>query len=221
MAWRCHYDVMDNTKVDPDDTTLAKELFALQQAVHAAERPDDPPPLWEPFLARLRQTDPEVRIEWLAARVGDQLVGRATIGLPVVDNRHIAQVYVSPAHRRRGVGRALLEQVCQLAQDDHRRTLVGGASRPVPGGPPRPDAGARFLAALGFTPALEGLLRRIDMAAVDPASEQRLLAECLPHATDYGVADLARSVPGPARRRRRRTGEPAQHGRADGRARHR
>jgi GNAT superfamily N-acetyltransferase len=178
---------MDVTIVDPDDTAVGAELFALHQAVHTTDWPDLPEPLWEPFLAELRQPGPEMRIDRLAARIDGRLVGDALLALPEIDNRHLAicALNVLPTHRRRGIGRALLAEVCQRARAEQRRSLLCGASKAVPGGPPRPDAGPRFLEAMGFAPALAAKQRRIDLTAVDPAAEQDLLAECLPHATGY------------------------------------
>lgn len=63
--------------------------------------------------------------------------------------------------------------------------LIAQASRGVPGGPARSDAGVRFLTAMGFAAALENFRRRIDLTAVDVAHEERLLAECLPRAEAY------------------------------------
>jgi GNAT superfamily N-acetyltransferase len=190
---------MEVLPVDKADDDLAEQLFRMYQAVHCADRPDEPPPLRDQFLARLRKSNPELRIEWLAARVGGRVVGGAIIGLPVVDNRHLLQfeAYAHPDHRRRGVGRALLAEIRQLARDEQRRTLVSGANRAVPGGPARSDAGARFLTAMGFAPALESLERRLDLPAVDPAQEQRLLADCLPHAADYEFLSWVGPTPEP------------------------
>lgn len=178
---------MDIVRVNPADEALLAGVYRLHQEAHAADRPDEPRPLWEPFLARLRQPDPELRLEVWAARLDGALAGRLLLALPVVDNTHLAKfdVEVSPSHRRRGVGRALVERAGQRAREERRGTLLAGARRAVPGGPPRSDAGAKFLAALGFTPAIDALERRIDLAAVDEQAEQRLLAECLPHAADY------------------------------------
>jgi GNAT superfamily N-acetyltransferase len=178
---------MDVIVVDPYDTTLVEELFALHQAVHEHDRPDLPEPLWDEFLAELRHNSPEVQVERLAARINGQLVGDAVIALPEIDNRHLAHYYLNvlPAYRRRGVGRALLARVCQRAREAQRESLLCWAGQAVPGGPPRPDAGPRFLEAMGFAPALAARQRRVDLAAVDPAAEQKLLAECMPRATGY------------------------------------
>lgn len=178
---------MQIRELDVADATQTEQLFALRQAVHAADCPDRPPPLLQQFLARLRKDPHEMRIERLVGVVDGQVVGNATIALPEVDNRHLLHfsMEVTPAYRRRGVGRALLDRLHQRARHEQRRVLMSGATGPVPGGPPRDGAGARFLAAMGFSSALESRLRRIDLTTVDDTAEQRLLEECRPHAEDY------------------------------------
>jgi GNAT superfamily N-acetyltransferase len=178
---------MKIAEVDVNDATQTMALLSVHQAVHAADQPDNPPPLREQFLATLRQTNPEMRMERLVARVDGEPVGGSVLALPDIDNRHLAQMdlQVHPAHRRRGVGRALFDRVSRRAREEQRQALVSGTRRPVPGGPPRGEAGARFLAAMGFSPAMETFMRRIDLSAIDQPAEQRLLDDCLPHATDY------------------------------------
>jgi GNAT superfamily N-acetyltransferase len=190
---------MEIGELDIHDTTLTDELFGLHQAVHAADSPDTPAPLREPFLAELRQTHPDVRDEWLVARAGGRLVGSAELTLPEIDNRHLAQVRVrvSPAHRRRGLGRALLDRLHRRIDEEHRTTVICSATRQIPGGPPRSDAGARFLTSMGYTPALEVVQRRLDLTAVDRAAEQRLLDESLRHAGDYDCVTWTGLTPDP------------------------
>lgn len=190
---------MNIVRVDPADEALLAEVYRLQQEAHAADRPDEPRPLWEPFLARLRHPDPEHRIEALAAHLDGTVAGRVLIGWPEVDNTHLVNfdLEVSPSHRRRGVGRALVDRVSERGREEQRRTVLTGARRAVPGGPPRSDAGGKFLTALGFVPAIDAMQRRVDLAAVDRTGEQRLLAECLPHATGYEIVSWTGHTPEP------------------------
>jgi GNAT superfamily N-acetyltransferase len=178
---------MDIRELDIADATLTEQLFALRQTVHAAESPDKPPPLWQAFLSQLRDQSPETRIERLVVLADGRVVASAVIRLPEIDNRHLLQIYVevAPAYRRRGVGRAVFDRLVQRARVEERQTVLSGATGPVPGGPPRGVTGRQFLTAMGFSPALDLKLRRIDLTTVDGAAEQRLLDECLPRAEEY------------------------------------
>jgi GNAT superfamily N-acetyltransferase len=188
---------MEIRNLDTTDATLTEQAFALRQRVHAADCPDRPPPLWREFLARLRRHSPEMPTERLVALLDGQVVGNATVGLPAIDNQHLLQfnIEVAPAYRRRGIGHALLGRVRERACADQRPVLVTGATGPVPGGPPRDEAGVRFLAAMAFSRALDSKLRRIDLPAVDGAAEQRLRDECLPHAADYECLSWTGPIP--------------------------
>jgi GNAT superfamily N-acetyltransferase len=178
---------MEIARLEPSDQDTRAELFALHEEVHAADSPDHPAPQREWFLSRLGRPDPEGRLEAMVARRGGRVIGGVVIALPDIDNTHIAQfeATVHPGHRRQGVGRAFLDQVYRRAREESRRVLVSQAIRPVPGGPPRPDAGAPFLVAMGFSPALESRRRRIDLTAVEPAAEAELLAGSLARAEGY------------------------------------
>jgi GNAT superfamily N-acetyltransferase len=197
---------MDITSVDLTDATQMEDLFALLLALHAVDSPDNPPPLRETFLATLRQTDPEVRMERLVATVEGRVVGAAHIGLPDIDNRHLLAfvLQVAPEHRRRGVGRVLFERTLRRAREEPRHTLICQATSAVPDGPPRGDAGCRFLEAMGFTPALAMVLRRVDLSTVDDLAERRLHEGCRPHNAGYECVTWAgltpdRLAPGVAR----------------------
>lgn len=102
-------------------------------------------------LAELRDSDAErtVRLVAVAEDAGDgdrsravaSVLGEASVGLPVRDNRHSAFVLVNvlPAHRRRGIGSALLEAAAAVARADGRTLLMTHTSdrvEPAPG----PDA---------------------------------------------------------------------------------
>lgn len=189
---------MEIAELDVTDVRQLEELFAVRRAAHAADCPDNPPPLWDQHVAEFRTPHPEGRMERVAARVDGRIVGDGLLGLPDVDHRHLAGVdaQVHPEYRRRGIGRALLDQLRTRARDERRRTLMAEqVIEPVPGGPVRDGAGAQFLAATGFSRALTHIARRIDLSAVDEKAEQRLLDECRPHATEYEVVSWTGLTP--------------------------
>lgn len=69
----------------------------------------------------------------LGARIGDELVGVATLKLPMLDNLHAAtvQVHVAPAVRESGLGNRLYAAAEEAATADGRRTLLGETDHPV------------------------------------------------------------------------------------------
>ncbi|WP_427015319.1 GNAT family N-acetyltransferase [Pseudarthrobacter sp. P1] len=71
----------------------------------------------------------------LVARRGGVLAGRATMSLPRRDNTHLANinVQVAPAHRRAGVGTALLERLQALAAGAQRSVLSGWSDHTLSG----------------------------------------------------------------------------------------
>ncbi|MDQ1699968.1 MAG: hypothetical protein QOG34_1831 [Frankiaceae bacterium] len=85
------------------------------------------------------------------ATVDGAVAGALVLELPAVDNEHLAliEVDVPPAHRRRGVGTALLEHASQLSRDAGRTIMVGEVHVPV--GMSKADhPGCRFAALHGF-----------------------------------------------------------------------
>lgn len=89
-------------------------------------------------LAGFRPSSMRRRI-LLGARVGSELVGVATLKLPLLDNIHTAwvQVAVAPGSRGAGLGRRLYAAAEQAAAADGRRTLLAETDHPV-----RPVAGS-------------------------------------------------------------------------------
>jgi GNAT superfamily N-acetyltransferase len=80
---------------------------------------------------------------WVAVDAGDQPVGFAVAS--VVDGRgHLDEVDVHPDHGRRGIGRALVEQVCAWASQRGYPAVTLTTERDVPWNAP-------FYARLGFT----------------------------------------------------------------------
>jgi GNAT superfamily N-acetyltransferase len=94
-------------------TDLDEPLVLLEEALRDGE------PVPEDFVDHLREAVEAGDIEVLAARAEDQIVGVALIAyrLNVSAGGRFASVedlYVRPAARRRGVGRAMLEAVGEL-----------------------------------------------------------------------------------------------------------
>ncbi|CAM3839633.1 GNAT family N-acetyltransferase [Nocardioides zeicaulis] len=138
---------MDVTDLDTSDPDARRRWFAAQDRAARADRPHA---LLEAYGAwELLATEPSGHTDhqWLQAREGDEVVGTARLELPLTENRDLAwaEVDVVPGHRRRGVGRALWEELVARARAAGR-TRIGAE---VVVDPQRSDAGTAFATAVG------------------------------------------------------------------------
>ncbi|MFT2706496.1 GNAT family N-acetyltransferase [Clavibacter zhangzhiyongii] len=122
-----------------------------------------------------------VRKRLFAARVDGRIVGRGLLSTWLNDPA-TSDVAVSglPAHRRRGIGRALRERVERIALDDGCRTLTGFTMhRAEPVGTPIPsptgigavgadDPAARFVVAAGYRLGQTARTSSLDTRAAAP-----------------------------------------------------
>lgn len=159
-------------EVTPDEGHLFDGWCGVWTASELDERPDDPPRPRTEHLAAARELlapggsrDAVLR----AAVAGDEVVGAARVVLSTQDNLSVAalDVAVHPAHRRRGVGSALLAEVERLARTAGRTTLVTELDEPGPGAP-----GRAFALRAGFSCDLVETRRDLLL----PPDEQRLAA---------------------------------------------
>lgn len=171
--------------VGSDETVAA--MHEVHRAAAAEDRPELPGPCPYAFRVDIRGSRPGSRSVRRVAVVDGRIVGSLSVGLPTIDNLHLAgvDVAVHPDFRRRGVGRRLLETGVDLARAEGRRTITATALATVPGGVERSAAGRTLLESLGFTAALTELWRITDITALDPAEEQRLYDQARKKAGDY------------------------------------
>lgn len=149
------------------------------------------------------RTTPVRRRVLLAARSGDEILGLATLSLPLIDNTHlgIVDVVVAPQARRAGLGSRLYAAAEQAAAADGRRTIMGetdhpahpagrggGAVAPASGtGSVPADAAAAFALNNGF--ALEQVERisRLDLPE-GAVGQDALEAAAAASGADYELA---------------------------------
>lgn len=158
------------------------DAYEIQRVCEEYDRPDVPVMTRESFLARLDHPMPGQAFEHHLGFLDGVPVGYVQIGLPETDNLNNVNVvlFVLPAHRRRGVGRALFDVVRERARAAGRRHVIGEvASR-------HPD-GAAFAAALGARPGLEEVRSRLDVRATDRARLGAFLRDAWRHAEGYGL----------------------------------
>ncbi|MBO0869707.1 MAG: GNAT family N-acetyltransferase [Micromonosporaceae bacterium] len=143
-------------------STEIEAILRTLNAVLAADLPDDPP--WQPDTCReyLAATMPgERRVSWLAQAPGSApdstVLGAATILL--FGDIGVLDILVHPAHRRSGIGRALLAAAVRRAYAEG----FGAVGAEVVGETPAVD----FYQAHGFTCAFVEIRNVLRMSNVD------------------------------------------------------
>ncbi|MEV4544916.1 GNAT family N-acetyltransferase [Micromonospora echinaurantiaca] len=183
--------------IEAADQAAIDAAYRVGAAANDADLPDFPPFCRRRFEAAVRHPMPGTGAIWALARLDGEPAGYLALDLPELDNTDnaTADLIVHPAHRRRGVGRALHEHGVRLLRERGRKRVVGMAVSALPGGPSRPAAGAAFAAALGAHPALLEVRRRLDVTRLDQAGLDALLAEARGGTTGYRTVQWRGGTP--------------------------
>ncbi|MEW1955626.1 GNAT family N-acetyltransferase [Terrabacter sp. NPDC080008] len=117
---------MEVTRIDLRDDDECARAYDVIVASRAHERPWFEPPSLAETLVEWRHVDEAEPMELWGARDGSELVGVATLWLPMTDNVTMtwADVQVAPGHRRRGAGTALVERLVARAREEGRATVL-------------------------------------------------------------------------------------------------
>lgn len=125
--------VMDIRRLDPQDDS-AHRWYAALYAGAAADRTAPIVVAESSLLTALRTNadNPNFDRHGYGAWEGTTCLGAATLDLPRRENLHLAEIDVNvpPAHRRHGVGAALLDHTLQLAKKQGRTTITGEVNVP-------------------------------------------------------------------------------------------
>src|SRR5262249_41592966 len=105
------------------------------------------------------------------------------------------EVIMHPAYRRRGAGRALLEYAVSVARRAGRSRVMGKTLDTLPGGTARDEPGRAFAVAMGMTPVLAEVRRRLDLSTVDPAEHARRLTGAWVKAGGYSTVHWGTTTP--------------------------
>lgn len=130
---------------------------------------------------------PDRNQEFHVAWLDGEPVGRVMVELPTLENLETmsADIWVVPAHRRRGLGRELFEFVRGVAGTKERKKIFGSTLWELPGIPAPNLAGARFAEALGFTSAMAEVTRRLDLSTMEETALEVMLADAQRHSAGY------------------------------------
>ena len=161
-------------RFDPvTDTAKIRVCYDLYVACQPVDDPDVPAdslPVYAGWISRGWDADP--REGWLAP--GDEpgsWAGGYILMLPERENRHTARLnlFVTPGHRRRGIGTALLRHAAGRATENGRTQLTCETKEG--------SAGSAFAAAVGAQAGVTEVRRILDLAAqpagyLDPLRRQ-------------------------------------------------
>jgi GNAT superfamily N-acetyltransferase len=185
------------TPLDPADQATVEAVLALRTAVLAADLSDFPPPCPYAYRGELTHPVSTKRKEWFVAWLDGEPVGYLVLELPMREDLAEADVLlcVHPAHRRRGIGRALYAHMVERLRELGRKRYVAFCAETLPGGPVRDGAGGRFAGVMGAKPALEEVRRRLDLTATDQAALATLRDAAAARATGYRVVSWRGHTP--------------------------
>lgn len=145
-----------------------REAAIFQQSIAHERVPEDPLMAPEAIEARILADAPGQWHALFGARdPSGAVVGYSLVAWQTNDpgNQHLrwCEVAVAPAHRRRGIGRALLRRaVAAVADQGDGIVFMSQVTDRVP-------AGEKFSRAIGATPGLEMKTNQLDLEGVDPA----------------------------------------------------
>ena len=164
---------------DSDDVAV-RHSWRINTAAARARTPDLPDRTWDYHLNAVRNPFPHHRFERALAHLDGTSVGCAEIGMPLRDNLDNAtvEIFVHPAHRRRGAGRALHAWAVDRVHRHGRKRLTGETVQTA-------AADDAFAVAMGATAALAETRSRLDVPAADTGRLDAMLAEAWTRAAGY------------------------------------
>ncbi len=172
------------------DHDLVRACHEMHLAAMPLDQPGEPPMSARAFAGWLNLSWTEDRPEtWLARDPAGQPCGWYSLTLPERENTHLAgfSPLVSPAHRRRGTGTALVRHAAARAHTADRAVL---ASETTQG-----SAGEAFGRALGARAGLTEASRVLHLRAIPGGHLARLRARAQSAATGYSVLSWEGQAP--------------------------
>jgi GNAT superfamily N-acetyltransferase len=177
---------MEIRPVDIDDDAALAEWFTPVAASERADWPEHPGWSLLELTELIRQTIDAQAVVAVARDRRGVVAGSLCVRMPIRERLQLAEVYlaVHPAHRRGGVGRALLAHAERVARRHGRTTVIGATELPT--GSPETEGRERFARAAGYRPANAEVRRELRLPA-DHDTLDRLELECRPHAAGYDI----------------------------------
>ncbi|WDZ85594.1 GNAT family N-acetyltransferase [Micromonospora cathayae] len=183
--------------LDPSDPAAIDAALQVTEPARMVDVPDFAPRTHVQFAALLRHPMPGREQRSALATLDGVPVGYLELRMSHLENPDNAgvELVVHPAYRRRGFGRALLEYAIRTLRELGRKRLIGPTVGPLPGGVYRPDHGRGFAATVGAKPALPEVRRRLEIANLDHAALDALVADACNRAAGYRTVCWQETTP--------------------------
>jgi GNAT superfamily N-acetyltransferase len=171
------FDVKNATDQEYEAFTNCRNL------IRAERLPDDPPIPLEESIQGLKNIPDFVKVKpWVAQAEAGEIAGYGLIQYSMDDNLHMAQFVISilPAYRRRGLGKAFLSRIVNVAQQESRRLLLADTIDRVP-------AGEAFMKRIGASKGIEGHTNQLKIAELDHDLIKRWIERAQDRAEDFEI----------------------------------
>src|SRR5262245_17716615 len=171
-----------------------RDFYDLSRRSELYGRPDAPFWAFHEFLGAVRSPYSGERMEMFAAYDGDRMLGNIVLWSFLMDNTDKAgfDLNVDVPERRRGIGRALVERVEQLAKDDGRSLMMGSSVLPFDDREKHPYR--LFAEACGYEFSFFEVERHLTLPVPD-THIQEWIDEAAPHHEGYTIETYTGRVP--------------------------
>ncbi|QDE34019.1 GNAT family N-acetyltransferase [Microbacterium foliorum] len=186
------------SRIDPFDDAEVRAWWECYASAERADRGTDAV-VWSRAESRseLQQQSAVVDRRAYLLRDGADVVGSASLGLPLKDNTHVAHLAISvpPRHRRRGIGTEALAFLEREAVASDRTTAQGSASWPFElGSEGAGSPGREFARRHGYSLALGDVQSRLPLP-VDPALLDRIESDIAAAIAQYEIRSWVGRIP--------------------------
>lgn len=153
---------MEIREVDVTDDVTLRALYDVERLAAQQGREGMPHWSWPEFAAVFQKPDPGEEVYFVGGWEDGRLVGSATLWMPILDNLDKAwgEVFVLPAHQRRGHGRELLDTILARADAGGRTVVI---ETKVPFEDLEDHGYRRFAEKAGFSYSNVEVVRHLDL----------------------------------------------------------
>ncbi|HEX6247238.1 MAG TPA: GNAT family N-acetyltransferase [Nocardioidaceae bacterium] len=185
---------VDVRQLDVEDDAQMRQWYDVTKVADTFERPWAVQWSFEEMTVQIRAEDEATRWILTGAFDGEQMVGAALHILPLLDNTEkvYGGIYVAPASRDQGIGRALVESTVALMRLLGRTTLLVNSAMPLSERETHPYT--RFARRHGFTMANVEVHRVLDLP-IDTRRLEAMRDDAARHHRGYDIRTFEDAIP--------------------------